>query len=1014
MTAPLRPVIAGVALAALVFAAPFPAAGQQSAPPPPAAAPVCWINSATGKPVQVGPPGWSPLDPDPNHASNSAGNYVRLPNGAWINSATGKPVQVGPPGWSPLDPDPNHASNSAGNYVRVPCPQPQADVPATPQAAPQGQTSRLPNSDYGPGGHAVVQYDSSGDELSGTVYDPSGTLRHSEIDSYEAAPEQPLSGMAVNPNEKLPHPRPLMQQSFDYDSGGHLQLSLLDKYDQRIGLTYTDAAHYGLHGERVAEEITNYRTDGYQIKDWSLGTHQWYTSFTPYKTPPPNAPAPATPAQPATPTSTNIGVLLPRSYLPGETITGSLWPSTYAENFKSVPGLSEYSFPIQLYHLADGSPQWSSLQIGVKGDGYLPVNANGTFSLNIPYDWKGPLQLQARQPDPVASAGPSDALLNIDTPTAAPTLPADQFPPAALNIFSSYAKYHLADLWEDATDLEETLDELYDEPTPDWARIYAVEDDLDGIYDDIDEVEDSMSPQEVIALAQQMYQEATSYHDWLSQQPNLTPDDKDDLEDTANWADFLDNEIGYNKYLAGTEPLSHLLQPYWTNPVMPQGKLDVIDGSFPIDPADTFVHIDTTRITPLAATPNSWYFMPPAGLTAGLHNYSIDSPLFSETVLPVFSMKLSMSADALHLHKGESTTWHLTLNGLNGLPAGAWGGSSDPTDLVGSAELSAAQKAAGPARKGFISLSVTNQSLDVITMQDRFDILDASFFAPSGSYKLDGGLTALKDGTFIILGVARAYLEPEIGAGSTPGSSPSGASTGPLPGSLGANWFPPFSLNYDPAAFSNSSFMTKSPGCPGSGAAPPTPTGGSPAATPCVESVINDLMPPKASPQANQVQDNSSDLTQLADAAKRVDEARKKAHAASQNSYAAGFEASQAWVNAAKSTPKETFDDWVHSEERLRKAQSAEKAMKYQYNQKPNDDNEFLLAGAEQDVVEAERAEQMAKQKVIDSFKPEDLEAYNKAEAAAQKAQAEADAARNEERAANEALEKLKQTAGIK
>ncbi|MGO9777873.1 MAG: hypothetical protein ACLPM3_14925 [Terracidiphilus sp.] len=879
-------------------------------------------------------------------------------------------------------------------------PPAQPATPTPPDSSPQGQTSKQPNSDYGSGGHAVTQNDFSGAELHGTVYDSAGTIRHDETNTFTT------TGGVEHKTGK---------HAYDYDFKGHLQLGLDYKYDLRGGLSYSDITHYGLHGERTAVEVTNYRADGFEIKDWSLGTHQWYTNFTPYKTPLPAG----TPAQtPLTPTNTNVGVIFPRSYAAGETITGSLWPSTYAENFKVVPGLSEYSFPIQLYHLPDGSPEWSSLQIGVKGDGYFPVNPNGTFSLHIPYDWKGALQLQARQPDPVAGLGPADALLNIDPPAAAPSLTNDQFPSTALNQLHEEIKDHLVDLWQDACDDEETLDHLYSETTPDWERIYAVEDELDNIYDDIDEIEDDMPPEEVISLAQDMRQEATNFHDWLTKQPNLSADDQADLKDSESWARFLDDEIDYNKFLANWGPVNPLLQPYFTNPVLTQGKLNVIGGSYPLNPYDTFIHIDKFPVTPLAATPYSWYFMPPAGLTAGQHDYLIDSPLFPETIFPVFYMTLTMSADDLHMHKGQHTTYHVILDGLNGLPGGAWGGSSDPTDLVGSPELSAAQKAAGTSRKGYITLTVTNASPSVISMQDQFKMLDASYFAPSGSFKLDGGVGAIMDGGFSIIGVARAYLQPEIGLGIPPGTTLSGGSSGPLPGTLGTNWFPPFSVNYDPASFSNSSFMTS---CPGSGAASsaatPTPTGGKPASKPCVESVINDLMPPRANPQVNEVQenpDNSSDLTQLADAAKRADEAVTKEKDAHKKRDAAEFRVISAWYSGCEDVPQELKDDFKKAEDKLAKAEDARYKWKKIQATFPSDDNALLLGAAEQDVVEAKHARDMAEQKVIDSFKPDKRKEYDESDAAYHKAFDEWKKANDERRAAEEALEKLKQKAGIK
>lgn len=867
----------------------------------------------------------------------------------------------------------------------------------TPTGSPQGQSSQKPNGDYGAGGRSVMQNDTAGAELHGTVYDSTGTLRHDETNTFTTTGGTELK---------------TEQHAYDFDFKGHLQLGLDYKYDLRGGLTYSDITHYGLHGERIAEEVTNYRTDGYEIKDWSLGTHQWYTNFTPYKTPPPTG----TPAQALlTPTNTNIGVLFPRSYLPGETITGTLWPSTYAEGFKAVPGLTESSFPIQLYHLPDGSPEWSSLRIGVIGDGYSPVNANGTFSVHIPYDWQGPLQLQARQPDPIAGAGPTYALFNLDRPAAAPTLTNGQFPRVALEHFKEDTKVHLVDLWEDACDLEETLDDLYAETTPDWARIYAVEDDLNNTYADIDETEAAMPPDEVISLAQGMVQEAMGFHAWLSKQPNLNADEKDDLEDSASWAKFLDNEMDYARFMAAWGPAKPIEQPYWTNPVLTQGKLGEIGGFYSINAYDAQVHIDNIPITPLAATPNNWYFMPPTGLTAGQHNYTIDSPLFPETIFPFFYMTLTMSADDLHLHKGQSTTYHVTLDGVNGLPGGAWSGSSNPSDLVGSPEMSAAQQAAGTFRTGYITLTVTNESRGVISMQDQLKTLNAASFVPSGSFKLDGGVGAIKDGSFSILGVARAYLQPEIGVGVTPGTTLPGGSTGYQPGTPGANWLPPFSVNYDLPAFSDSSFMTN---CPGSGAASvattPTSTGGKPATTPCVESVIDDLMPPKANPQVNEVQDKHADLTQLADAAKRVQEATEKEKEAFKKVVAANNGVGSQFKYGLDQSDPTLQDKLKQAEDKLEKAREEKDKATATQEATPTTENENLLTNVQIDEAEAWSAVDAAKKEVIDGFDADTKKAYDEAVEDYNKAVKDLAATDNEKRAAYEALEKLKQVAGMK
>jgi hypothetical protein len=864
--------------------------------------------------------------------------------------------------------------------------------------------AQQPNSDYGSGGHAVTQTDTAGGELHGTVYDSAGTLRHDETNTFTTTTGGPE--------------RKTEQRAYDFDFKGHLQLGLDYKYDLRGGLTYTDITHYGLHGERVAEEVTNYRTDGYEIKDWSIGTHQWYTNTVPYKTPLPAA----TPAQaPLTPTNTNIGVLFPRSYIPGETITGSLWPSAYAENFKVIPGLTEYSFPIQLYHLPDGSPEWSSLEIGIKGDGYIPVNPNGTFSLHIPYDWKGPLQLQALQPDPVAGIGPTNALLNLDPPVAAPTLSNQLFPASELDRIHEDIKDHLVDLWEDACDDEEILDDLYSETTPDWARIYAVEDELNDIYNEIDYIEDDMPPQEVISLAQEMLQEATSFHNWLSKQPNLTADDKDDLEDSSSWAAFLKDEIGYNKFLAGWGPVSPLMQPYWSNPVLTQGKLGEIGGSFSQDPYNTFLHIDKFPITPLAATPNNWYFMPPSGLTAGLHNYLIDSPLFSETIFPVFSMTLYMSADNLNLLKGQSTTYHVVLSGLNGLPGSAWSGASDPTDLIGSSELSAAQKAVGTSRTGYITLDITNGSPGVIAMQNQFLTFSAASFVPDGSHETDGGVSALVKGSFTINGVARAYLNPEIGLGIPPNMNgifttspgPSGGLTLTSPGYV----FKPSEIYISPDS-PQAHVIEATPTCPGSSAPPAanppasTATTPTPATTPCVESVIDDLMPPpKSAPQTNNVQDNTNkpDSTKLADATKRIQEATEKEHAAFEKVIAANRGVESTFNDGLEKVDPTLQDKLKQADAALEKARNAKTAAATTQDATPSTENENALINAEIDEANASSAADAVRKEVIESFDADTKASYDGALQDLDKATKDWQPTENEKRAAYDALEKLQQ-----
>jgi hypothetical protein len=451
--------------------------------------------------------------------------------------------------------------------------------------------------------------------------------------------------------------------------------------------------------------------------------------------------------------------------------------------------------------------------------------------------------------------------------------------------------------------------------------------------------------------------------------------------------------------------------------------------------------------------------MPPSGLTAGLHNYDIDSPLFSETIFPVFSMTLTMSADNLNLLKGQSTTYHVILDGLNGLPGGAWSGSSDPTDLVGSSELSAAQKAVGTSRTGYITLSVTNASPGVIAMQNQFVKLNAASFAPSGSFKLDGGVSALVKGSFSIDGVARAYLDPEIGIGIPPGASPPTGPANLQGGSWNGDWLPPFSVNYDLAAFSKSPFMTSSscpvgapvestsnalaecwselvekagrtsisvattaigqqitptttaPASSAPAATPPTPTAGTPATTPPVESATNYIQPPKSTTQVNQAGDNTANAQKLQDAEKRVQEATEKEHAAFEKVVTANRGVESAFNDGLEKADPALQDKLKQAEAALEKARGDTAAATATQDATPSTENENALANAQMDEANAWAAADAAKKEVIESFDTDTKAGYDYSLKELDKAMKDWQPTENEKRAAYDALEKLQQPA---
>ncbi len=837
-----------------------------------------------------------------------------------------------------------------------------------PAASPQVRTAKADCDDYGAGGRCETDTDTTGGVLVGRVYDPHGTLREKDTDEYVT-----VDG-AKQKKER---------HRLEFNEQGLLTVGADFTYNPHGGLTSFDLAHYGVHGEATWEQTTNYQADDVEIKEWIAATHNWTTQLKPYK-------KPRTPI-PALPQTTSVGVLFPRDFHPGQNITGTLALAGYAENFKGIPGLSEASFAILLDRLPDGTPQWPALEIGVKGDGYIPVDSNGMFTLHIPMDWTGPLDLEARQSDPLTGVGSSPSILHIGSPVAAPALPKNLVSPAAHNWLQDMYTEDLVNLWSEAFDLENEIDEHYeshDFPIND--DIGEIEGHLNEVYEDIDELTAHLPTEVVVKLARHMANNTRVTNAFLR---TLKPNDEQEKEllEWDRWASFLEDEADEaNK----TSIWRWVDRPelIWTSPILTQGKLGALRGSFSGDAFDTSIHIDGIPVQPLISTPDAIYFMPPSGLSAGGHNYLIDTPGMPRTMLPIFYMILTMWADQLDLNKGQSTIYHVKLDGLNGFPASSWGSFFIPTDLVSPSELQAGKPDApspSSSRSGMITLTVTNQSPDTIAMQNEFVALDAKSFAPSGTYQLNGGVGAILDGGFNILGVARAYLQPEIGLGTTPASPDS-----PSDLTAGTSWTPPGGWSFTPASTSDG------------------PAGGNPHST---------------------TVENPPGETQEKASQEKIDEARKRRNEATKRRWAAGEKAEKAkankekkqreeekaWDDAVDHAPDNVREDYKKKVKHVREAADEAERTRNAYDRAhkqaapPSPADEAKLGkskyDAEQDYSDSSRSLERTRRYIISKFTKADHDAWDAARAAAEaadRAAAQADAELREAREAEAAAEK--------
>jgi len=131
---------------------------------------------------------------------------------------------------------------------------------------------------------------------------------------------------------------------------------------------------------------------------------------------------------------------------------------------------------------------------------------------------------------------------------------------------------------------------------------------------------------------------------------------------------------------------------------------------------------------------------------------------------------LAMSADRTTLMRGQSTDMHVTVTGLESLPASAWASATQPpSDLV---DLTSTSKrvqdfhAPQPGERGEVVLILENRSPTTVHMGKHGDFivlhLHQQDFA-HGAYTYNDRLQSLQSGGFNIEGTVAAFLKPVEG-----------------------------------------------------------------------------------------------------------------------------------------------------------------------------------------------------------------------------------------------------------
>jgi hypothetical protein len=213
-----------------------------------------------------------------------------------------------------------------------------------------------------------------------------------------------------------------------------------------------------------------------------------------------------------------------------------------------------------------------------------------------------------------------------------------------------------------------------------------------------------------------------------------------------------------------------LAQEITMPPIAVAGGVQVIHGDCSGNSSTMSVSVDNTPATIVAAKPGTVFWRVPKTIAAGPHAV-VFVPGAGKTpvTLPMFVLGLVMSADRTNLLRGQSTQMHVTITGLDTLPAAAWQAdlpSRDLVDMKRMQELAPAFVPPKPSDPGVVLLVIKNHSPSVIKMGGHGDRIVLQLrqrdFA-RGPYTFSDKLQSLMSGNFDIRGTVTAFLKPASG-----------------------------------------------------------------------------------------------------------------------------------------------------------------------------------------------------------------------------------------------------------
>ncbi len=205
-----------------------------------------------------------------------------------------------------------------------------------------------------------------------------------------------------------------------------------------------------------------------------------------------------------------------------------------------------------------------------------------------------------------------------------------------------------------------------------------------------------------------------------------------------------------------------------TPPICVAGAVQIVEGPFGAPDPVARVLVGGRPATVIAQSARALYFSLPSGTPEGENRLTLQTGLHSVS-LPIWVVRLAMTADRLSLASGESTRFHMELSGLRSLPDSAWrGGLADGLiDSDGLAGLAPGFRPPGPGDSGVILLAIVNASREAITLENSSDqrilIPVSRGDLRDGSFRYDGIIRSRRAGSFSISAAVIPLLSPIAG-----------------------------------------------------------------------------------------------------------------------------------------------------------------------------------------------------------------------------------------------------------